>query len=561
MSHLPAVCHLDRLIRRFAASERGNVAMIFALCVFVMMVFMGMAIDYGRAARARLAMQNALDATALMLSKDLSQGTITEPQLPAKAEAYFNSLYTDNEAQGVTINTTYTAQSTTSPALVSLSASGYVKSYFMQIAGYPTMNFGTSTGTAWGTTRLRVALALDNTGSMLTAGKMDALVGGAQTLVDQLMASATPGSDDVMISIVPFTAYVNVGSSNVDAPWLGAWTTPRAGAYNFTTNAYSRNILTTGLPAWEGEAPGLTLLPKPASWASAGPGSPCPINTIASGLPVYCTTGQPTPAQQTFDNTPPTTPTVPGSGTFAGRICPAYDAYNELFYNGCYTSVSNGSGNFTHQWVPFPRSNWNGCVTDRDEPYDTRNDTPVGSDTDPTKFPVVQGMGCPAPITPLSRDAGALKANIRAMVALNLGTTNQLIGLGWGWMTLKPGEPFGAGNPLNAPDPPSAVVNRAVIILSDGMNTQSRMYGGAYLGYNGTAVTIDSREKILCDNMKADGIKIYAIQVNTGGDPESQVLKYCASDPDDFFYLTSANQVMNTFKSIGTKLTSLRITN
>jgi len=276
---------------------------------------------------------------------------------------------------------------------------------------------------------------------------------------------------------------------------------------------------------------------------------------------MYCTPSKPTPAQQTFDNAPPTTPTVPSSGTYAGYICPAYDTYNELFYNGCYTSASAGA-TFTHNWVPYPHSNWNGCVTDRDEPYDTRNDTPSGgSDDDPTKFPVAQGMGCPAPITPLSNDANALKTNIGQMVALNLGTTNQLIGLAWGWMSLKSGNPFGSGNPLNAPaDLPGVEVRRSVIILSDGMNTQSRMYGGAYLGYNGTAVTIDSREKILCDNMKADGITIYAIQVNTDGEPKSAALSYCASDPSDFFYLTSASQVLDTFNAIQAKLSSLRIT-
>jgi len=63
----------------------------------------------------------------------------------------------------------------------------------------------------------------------------------------------------------------------------------------------------------------------------------------------------------------------------------------------------------------------------------------------------------------------------------------------------------------------------------------------------------------LCDNIKSAGITIYSIQVNTGGDPQSSVLAYCASGSSNFFYLTSASQVLSTFSTISTKLSKLRI--
>jgi hypothetical protein len=46
--------------------------------------------------------------------------------------------------------------------------------------------------------------------------------------------------------------------------------------------------------------------------------------------------------------------------------------------------------------------------------------------------------------------------------------------------------------------------------------------------------------------------------VNTGGDPESQVMKNCAST-DKFVMLTTANQIVTTFAQIGTQLSQLRI--
>ena len=59
--------------------------------------------------------------------------------------------------------------------------------------------------------------------------------------------------------------------------------------------------------------------------------------------------------------------------------------------------------------------------------------------------------------------------------------------------------------------------------------------------------------------MKADGVIVYAVQVNTGGDPTSTLLQNCATDAGNFFLLTSATQIVTTFESIGTALSNLRL--
>ncbi len=58
--------------------------------------------------------------------------------------------------------------------------------------------------TTWGNTRLRVALALDNTGSMASSGKMDALKKAAKGRIDQLKTAATKDGD-AYVSIIPFS--------------------------------------------------------------------------------------------------------------------------------------------------------------------------------------------------------------------------------------------------------------------------------------------------------------------------------------------------------------------
>ena len=51
---------------------------------------------------------------------------------------------------------------------------------FMKVAGFPNINFNTSSTAAWGNVRMRVALVLDDTGSMADDGKMAAMQTGRQ---------------------------------------------------------------------------------------------------------------------------------------------------------------------------------------------------------------------------------------------------------------------------------------------------------------------------------------------------------------------------------------------
>jgi von Willebrand factor type A domain-containing protein len=93
--------------------------------------------------------------------------------------------------------------------------------------------------------------------------------------------------------------------------------------------------------------------------------------------------------------------------------------------------------------------------------------------------------------------------------------------------------------------------SQVIILLTDGLNTQDRWYTNQS--------SIDARQQMTCTNIKASGIILYMIQVNTDGDPTSTLLQNCASDPSKFFLLTSANQIITTFNQIGTNLSQLRI--
>ena len=198
---------------------------------------------------------------------------------------------------------------------------------------------------------------------------------------------------------------------------------------------------------------------------------------------------------------------------------------------------------------PKAHNTWNGCVTDRDQDYDTKNTTPTSDQH--TQFYAEQYDSCPAQLLPLTTDFAAAKSKIDSLTPK--GGTNQPIGIAWGWQSLTQGVP------LNAPaEDANDTYNKVLIVMSDGLNTQDRWpaYGNGQIQYNGQ---IDARQKIQCDNIKAAGIIIYTMQVNTGGDPTSAVLKYCASSTDKFVMVTSSTQIMTAFTSIGSSLSKLRV--
>jgi hypothetical protein len=195
--------------------------------------------------------------------------------------------------------------------------------------------------------------------------------------------------------------------------------------------------------------------------------------------------------------------------------------------------------NCQHAWVKNAHSTWNGCMTDRDQNYDTLNSSPMAG----AQFPAEQYASCPQSVMGLSYDWTALNAKIDAMAPA--GNTNQAIGLAWGWQSLT-SAPF----TVPAKDP-NFQYKEIIILLTDGLNTEDRWYTNAS--------QIDSRQATTCANIKAAGITIYTVQVNTGGDPTSTLLQQCATDSNKFFLLTSANEIVTTFDSIGTSISQLHL--
>jgi Flp pilus assembly protein TadG len=542
MSVLSRRTNLVSKLKAFGANPSGNVALMFGIAILPIMAAIGAAVDYSHANSVKTAMQAALDSTALMLSRDAASKD--DGQLDASAKNYFNALFTRAEGKNVTINATYNASGGSS---LTVDASVVVDTDFMKLFGYKQTTLKSQAVVRWGSTRMRVALVLDNTGSMADAGKMSSLISATNSLLNQLKSAATTNGD-VYVSVIPFAKDVNMSGNNVNANWLD-WT------------------------EWEDEPPYIKTN-KPSNWDQIGPGSSCPFSSWSHG---FGCASSPTSTS--------TVSSIPSSGSYTGYICPGTDDGTKVprkagvQYNGCYNStqvtktISSGSqatcgtttncscsgwGSnkqciqqyYSHAWVKNARSTWNGCVNDRGDAaapnagnYDTNSTAPSASNT-PTLYAAEQYTSCPQAATGLSYDWSAMTSLVNSMSPA--GNTNQGIGLQIGWMSLTGGGPF------TVPTKDSNYDYQDVIILfTDGMNTQNRWYN--------SQSSIDARQQMTCSNAKAAGMTIYTIQISTEGDPASSLLQQCASTSDKSFYVTSAGQLGTVFNKIGTNLSKLRV--
>jgi hypothetical protein len=422
------------LFRRIFTDTEGNVAPLLALAMIPILGAISAAVDYSRANLERSAMQAALDSTALMLAKEVQ--TLSPADIQSKATAYFTSIFSGNQATNVTVTSTLTNPEPGSFVL-NVKSSAKVPTSFSKVIGQSEINISAKAEAIWGIKKLNLALALDNTGSMGSSGKMDALKTAAHNLLTTLQnAAQNPG--DIKVSIVPFATDVNVGTGNVGANWVH----------------------------W-------------SDWEAVN-------GTCSSG-----------------------------------------------YYNKQSSCTSNG-----HTWTPANHSAWNGCVYDRDQNNDVLNTATVAG-TPATMFRAHQASSCPAALMPLSEDWTALNARIDDMAPA--GNTNVTIGMAKAWQTLTAAAPYNA--PAKAND-----LEKVIVLLTDGQNTQNR--------WTSSTSSIDSRMQKVCDNAKADGVKVYTVRVVNGN---ASLLQGCATKPSMYYDVQEAGQLNAAFGAIAQKLANLRL--
>ena len=527
-----------------------------AVAMVPIMGGLAVAIDYAEMSRQRQLTLNALDAAGIATARRLVEGNVTDAQLVAYANQFFQAnlgaVDPNNAALRVTLPT-----ATSGGGKVKLSADLTYRPHFLPVltalmgkdaTSATKVDFTAHTEVQLKNT-LEIALVLDNSGSMDYTGsgsgkkRMVLLKDAAKQLVDSMASQATQMKQvdkPVQFGVVPFAASVNVGPQHASASWMDQNGTSPIHHENFDWTTMSQSKATANGNRYVQNVGGV-YYKRGAGWGEQENGKITRF-TMFDDL-----------KRQTGTERVKTGTSYECVERRSNGNCRTYgyvDVYEDVPVYGAYTS-------------------WQGCVEARPWPYNT-NDAPATSATPATLFVPMfapdetdnrdgsrrnasanywddktsssnnatrqkympkyfdpagtgtraagQGEGPNAsctttPITPLTdvtTAAGktAIKDAIDAMASN--GATNVPEGIAWGWRTVSGGAPFSEGRPDSEKGN-----DKVVIVLTDGENTY---YTPNSLGYNDLADNKSTYSAYGYTGLTQAGGSSTRLFMGTGGD-------------------------------------------
>lgn len=216
MRFLGRLTGLSPILRRFRHDDGGNIGIILAVCLVVLMLSIGAAVDIGRWLHARDQTLSAIDAAVLAGGRTLQ---MTNGDKDAAVLAATNFYNENVKSRLPLMNDSVTF--TTAENGMGLSASGnaYIKTPFLQFANIEKLplislaqtKFASKLGMRSGKTE--ISMMLDVTGSM-AGSKLRSLKSSAQKLVD-IVTQANEGADDkTKIALVPFSEDIRLPTTS-----------------------------------------------------------------------------------------------------------------------------------------------------------------------------------------------------------------------------------------------------------------------------------------------------------------------------------------------------------
>lgn len=543
-------------LRRFASDTRGNIAMISAFVIPVLLLITFGGIDIHRASTVKANLQDALDAATLAAAR--SQYTADADITRVGLASLQANMAPYKDITLLTSQTTFKLDSTGAvigDAKVNVAA--LVANIVLPMVGRGTgdqIPVSAHSEVMRSNNRVEVALVLDNTGSM-AGSKLTNLKAAAVDLINRLEAadSRSVEPDAIKISLVPFSQTVRVsqgGSNTVPSYMSNATTHTGGGAWNASTNTTSLFSTAVGRFTLFGAIG--------ATWGGCVEARKAPYD-IRDDAPLssnqdrmfvpYFAPDQPDRNDYTGDSTWRNYAQEGndyledgrsgGSGSFSSTTARETEWGLRLRNSAKYATAYKRSGSYSTSWGP--------------------------------------NRGCDMqPVIRLTDNYDALRTAVNSMAAS--GNTNVPLGTMWGWHTLSPNAPFGDGRAYG-----TERLTKIIIIMTDGENVMSDASNpnrGAYngLGYiyqNRLGITsgtdsqrrtaIDNRfdhpnagVEDMCGNMKDKGIQVYTVAVQVDSSAQT-LLRRCATDDDHYFPVSSASGIGTAFDRIAGAIENLRI--
>ena len=503
------------MITKLWADRRGSYTITFGLTGLILVVAAGGTTDMMRFLDARAKLQDAVDATALIVAAQHKNDGATSDSTAdtAKAKALLAKTFSSKYGTLGTVAATTTVSSLTLTADVSMDT------YFLKIGGLDSLTTTARSTAAWSVSSLEIALVLDTTGSMADSSKLTNMKSAAASMVETISAKAS-STYSIKFGLVPFSNFVNVGASNSAAAWIDKGGSSRSSIYDayFSEHADRLAIFTKLGKTWPGC---VETRPAPYDVDETAPSTAFPDTLFVPALH----------------------PDEPDSGSYIAND-----------YMGDQSSSYNQIDKMKNK-----------------KKYDNPSNVDFSNSTLYSNYKVPKGPQFLCDVKPIQRltsDYSSVKTQIEALTAA--GSTNIPEGISWGWRTLSPKAPFADGRTYADTEN-----NKIMVVLTDGtnsINTFSTSLGGAYsswgypysqrLGANaGTnqRTGLDAKTRSVCAKAKAAGIKIYTIGLMIDDEDGQQMLSDCSSGNGYYYNSPSASQLQSIFDDIAKKISKLRI--
>jgi len=204
------VCRLVSLARPPALDRRGAVAVAAAVLIVPLVAFVGLATDAARGFMTKGRLSQAVDAAALAGGRDLDS-----PDVNADIQRYFTANFPAGFMAAAVAP--LQIQPGVDGESLELVATATVPTTFLSVLGVADFTVSARAVVQRAVRGMELVLVMDNTGSMRSGGKIDAMKDAAHALIDLLYGDREV-VDDFWVALVPYAATVNIGTSHAD--WL-----------------------------------------------------------------------------------------------------------------------------------------------------------------------------------------------------------------------------------------------------------------------------------------------------------------------------------------------------
>ncbi len=199
-------------LRAFASAKRGNVAFTFALVIIPVLILIGGATDFNRRENYENDLQAVADAATLAAVRYAIDENATDAEIKRYALNYLASNFDEGASTLTGEDVVFEAD-----GVLRVIATANVPTTILGVIGIGTLEAHALAETVIGGSELMMeaVLVLDVSHSM-SGDRIDALKEASIEFTERML-DAGP---DVMVGVVPFNHYVNVGANISSSNWL-----------------------------------------------------------------------------------------------------------------------------------------------------------------------------------------------------------------------------------------------------------------------------------------------------------------------------------------------------